>query len=152
MSDILICIQLQIKCAPFNFLRELWQTDMWDAPHRLNWLQKAAATVCVWLYHCFSESSDCSSLSHVPCCKLLREIFVLLEREKRGKERARSLFFLKECHANPPHCGAEVLSEGLVLLLIFPFTTMMIRGINNFTGHGANIINCFSQPLKLPII
>lgn len=50
-----------------------------------------------------------------------------------------------------PHCDAEVLSEGIVLLLI-PFITMMIRGTNTFTGHGANIINCLSPPLGLPII
>lgn len=39
MSDILICIQLQIKWAPFNFLRELWQADMWDVPSSfmINW-------------------------------------------------------------------------------------------------------------------
>lgn len=78
--------------------------------------------------------------------------FCFVGERKKGKGESKKSGFLKECHANPPHCVAEVLSEGLVLLLIFPFTTMMIRGINNFTGHGANIINCFSQPLKLPII
>lgn len=83
MSDILICIQLQLECAPFNFLRELWQADMRDAPHSLvtNWLQKAIATVRAHGYGWItaSQRGQTACLCLFPCCKLAREILLLLK-------------------------------------------------------------------------